>query len=218
MVKRKLQQFDEFRQFKNTFDFERDVKGKWSEKIFQNTHPLILELGCGKGEYTVNLAQAYPQNNYLGIDIKSNRMWRGAKTAHELSIPNVGFMRAAISMINEFFNPNEVHEIWVTFPDPFPKDRHEKHRLTCEGYLRRYASILKPGGIVQLKTDDDGLFQFTLETIERLQLPVLQCFHNVHTEEGVPEYLKNIRTYYESKFMEKGRTIKYVQFQIDSLR
>lgn len=218
MVKRKLQQFEEFKQFNNTFDFDRSICGKWNTIVFQNKNPIILELGCGKGEYTVNLAQAFPENNYIGIDIKSNRMWRGAKTANDLNLTNVAFMRASISLINEFFLANEVDEIWITFPDPFPKDRHEKHRLTFEAYLRKYAQLLKPNAFIQLKTDDPDLFQYTLDTINRLQLPILSCFKDVHEDDTAPEYLKNIQTYYETKFREKGRKIQYVKFNLDKLK
>ena len=138
MAKRKLQQFAEYTSFPNTFDFAREMKGKWNAEYFKNNHPITIELGCGKGEYSVALAQAFPERNFIGIDIKSNRMWRGAKTAIENNLTNVAFMRASIHLIEEFFDNNEVSEIWITFPDPFPKDKHDKHRLTHPRFLERY--------------------------------------------------------------------------------
>jgi tRNA (guanine-N7-)-methyltransferase len=213
MAKRKLQQFAEYTSFPNTFDFARDMKGKWNAEYFKNNHPITLELGCGKGEYSVALAQAFPERNFIGVDIKSNRMWRGAKTAIENNLPNVAFMRASIHLIEEFFDTNEVSEIWITFPDPFPKDKHDKHRLTHPRFLERYKKIIKPDTIINFKTDDDGLFQFTLETLEQQKIKPLQVIWDVHQNDDADDYLKNIKTYYEKLFSSRGRTIKFLKFK-----
>ena len=213
MAKRKLQQFAEYTSFPNTFDFARDMKGKWNAEHFKNNHPITLELGCGKGEYSVALAQAFPERNFIGIDIKSNRMWRGAKTAIENNLTNVAFMRASIHLIEEFFDTNEVSEIWITFPDPFPKDKHDKHRLTHPRFLERYKKIIKPETIINFKTDDDGLFQFTLETLEQQKIQPLQVIWDVHQNDDADDYLKNIKTYYEKLFSSRGRTIKFLKFK-----
>ena len=170
MPKYKLKRFKEFSEFTNTFDFAYEMKGKWKSEFFKNSNPLVLELGCGKGEYSVALAKYYPEKNFIGIDLKSNRMWRGAGIALEENLQNVGFMRAVIDKITELFDENEVDEIWITFPDPFPRLRHEKHRLTAPKFLERYRQILKPDGIVNFKTDDDDLFQYTLNTLNELKI------------------------------------------------
>ncbi|MEI6881620.1 MAG: tRNA (guanosine(46)-N7)-methyltransferase TrmB [Bacteroidota bacterium] len=213
MAKRKLQQFAEYTSFPNTFDFAREMKGKWTAEYFKNNHPITIELGCGKGEYSVALAQVFPERNFIGIDIKSNRMWRGAKTAIENNLTNVAFMRASIHLIEEFFDNNEVSEIWITFPDPFPKDKHDKHRLTHPRFLERYKKIIKPDTIINFKTDDDGLFQFTLETLEQQKIKTLQVIWDVHHSDEADEYLKNIKTYYEKLFSGRGRTIKFLKFK-----
>lgn len=213
MAKRKLQQFAEYTSFQNTFDFARDMKGKWNTEYFKNDHPITLELGCGKGEYSVALAHAFPERNFIGVDIKSNRMWRGAKTALENNLPNVAFLRGAIHLIEEFFDKDEVSEIWITFPDPFPKDKHDKHRLTHPRFLERYKKIIKPDTIINFKTDDDGLFQFTLETLEKQKIQPLQVIWDVHQSAEADDYLKNIKTYYEKLFSARGRTIKFLKFK-----
>ncbi|NDC30890.1 MAG: tRNA (guanosine(46)-N7)-methyltransferase TrmB [Bacteroidetes bacterium] len=213
MAKRKLQQFAEYTSFPNTFDFAREMKGIWNAEYFKNNHPITIELGCGKGEYSVALAQAFPERNFIGIDIKSNRMWRGAKTAIENNLTNVAFMRASIHLIEEFFDNNEVSEIWITFPDPFPKDKHDKHRLTHPRFLERYKKIIKPDTIINFKTDDDGLFQFTIETLEQQKIKPLQVILDVHHSDEADEYLKNIKTYYEKLFSGRGRTIKFLKFK-----
>ena len=213
MAKRKLQQFAEYTSFPNTFDFAREMKGIWNAEYFNNNHPITIELGCGKGEYSVALAQAFPERNFIGIDIKSNRMWRGAKTAIENNLTNVAFMRASIHLIEEFFDNNEVSEIWITFPDPFPKDKHDKHRLTHPRFLERYKKIIKPDTIINFKTDDDGLFQFTIETLEQQKIKPLQVILDVHHSDEADEYLKNIKTYYEKLFSGRGRTIKFLKFK-----
>ncbi len=213
MPKDKLRRFAEYASFANTFDFAYDMKGRWKLDYFKNDNPLVLELGCGKGEYTVALAKQNPYKNFIGIDLKSNRMWKGAGIALEENLTNVAFMRAIIDKITEFFSADEVDEIWITFPDPYPKDRHEKHRLTSPKFLERYKEILKKEGIVNFKTDDDGLFQYTVEILKELKINPIEIIWDVHGDEASPAYLREIKTYYEKLFMQKGRTVKYLRFK-----
>ncbi|MEI6506873.1 MAG: tRNA (guanosine(46)-N7)-methyltransferase TrmB [Bacteroidota bacterium] len=213
MPKDKLRRFAEYASFANTFDFAYDMKGRWKLDYFKNDNPLVLELGCGKGEYTVALAKQNPYKNFIGIDLKSNRMWKGAGIALEENLTNVAFMRAIIDKITEFFSADEVDEIWITFPDPYPKDRHEKHRLTSPKFLERYKEILKNDGIVHFKTDDDGLFQYTVEILKELKINPIEIIWDVHGNDDSPAYLREIKTYYEKLFMQKGRTVKYLRFK-----
>lgn len=215
MPKYKLKRFKEFSEFTNTFDFAYEMKGKWKSEFFKNSNPLVLELGCGKGEYSVALAKYYPEKNFIGIDLKSNRMWRGAGIALEENLQNVGFMRAVIDKITELFDENEVDEIWITFPDPFPRLRHEKHRLTAPKFLERYRQILKPDGIVNFKTDDDDLFQYTLNTLNELKIIPIEVNWDVHANEDSHPHLREVKTHYEKLFMGRGRTIKHLQFKFN---
>lgn len=212
MPKRKLQQFAEFKTFDKTFDFPYELKGKWNLEVFKNDHPIVLELGCGKGEYTVALSAQYPDKNFIGIDIKSNRMWRGALTAKERGITNAAFIRMLITKLAEIFDEGEVSEIWITFPDPFPKDRHAKHRLTSERFLPFYKQVLKPKGIVHFKTDDTPLFEYSLEVLEKHAIKPFEVNWDVHGNTDSHAHLREIRTYYENKFSAQGRTIKYLRF------
>jgi tRNA (guanine-N7-)-methyltransferase len=216
MPKDKLRRFKEFSEFTNTFDFAYEMKGKWKSAYFKNTNPLVLELGCGKGEYSVALAKQYPEKNFIGIDLKSNRMWKGASIALEENLSNVGFMRAVIDKITELFDAHEVDEIWITFPDPFPKPRHEKHRLTSIKFLNFYKQILKKEGIINFKTDDDDLFQFTLDTLKEQKINPLEINWDVHANEDSHIHLREIKTHYEKLFMGRGRTIKYLKFRFDN--
>ncbi len=216
MPKDKLRRFKEFSEFTNTFDFAYEMKGKWKASYFKNTNPLVLELGCGKGEYSVALAKQYPEKNFIGIDLKSNRMWKGASIALEENLSNVGFMRAVIDKITELFDAHEVDEIWITFPDPFPKPRHEKHRLTSIKFLNFYKQILKKEGIINFKTDDDDLFQFTLDTLKEQKINPLEINWDVHANEDSHIHLREIKTHYEKLFMGRGRTIKYLKFRFDN--
>lgn len=214
MAKDKLKRFAEFKLFPNCFDFPYHLKGKWHSDYFKNNHPIVLELGCGKGEYTVNLSEAYPNKNFIGIDVKSNRMWVGAKQALNDGRTNVAFIRMIIEKLAEHFEPGEISEIWITFPDPFPKDRHDKHRLTHTRFLKIYKQVLKPNGLVRFKTDDDGLFNYTLELFESLGIKPLLIDKDVHNSLTIDPQIKNIRTHYEKLFSAKGRTIKYLEFNL----
>jgi tRNA (guanine-N7-)-methyltransferase len=212
-MKDKLRKFAEYKLLPNCFEFPFHLKSNWKQSVFQNTHPMVLELGCGKGEYTVALSGAFPEKNFVGIDVKSNRMWKGAKFAAEMARKNVAFCRLIIEKIEEVFAENEVDEIWITFPDPFPKDRHEKYRLTGKQFLKRYHHILKPGGVVHFKTDDDKLFDYTVEVLAQQKIQLSSIERNVYESNSVDEYVKDIRTHYEKLFAAQGRTIKFLSFQ-----
>lgn len=218
MGQQKLKRFAEFAVIKNCFDFPFHLKGKWQTKVFNNSNPIILELACGKGEYTVNLSQQDLNTNFIGIDIKSNRMWKGAKIAQGENLQNTAFVRMTVQKLNEVFEQNEVDEIWITFPDPFPKERHEKNRLTHPEFLAIYKEVLKKNGPVHFKTDDDKLFDYTIETLELLNIKPVEIIRDVHHEPHDYENLRNITTHYEKLFSDKGRTIKYCKFYLDNLK
>lgn len=204
------------RDFREPFLFDSageqlDVKGKWDELIFKNGQPITLELACGKGEYTVNLAQKYSDRNFIGIDYKGARIFTGAQQALETNQTNVAFGRMRIENITNFFAPDEVSEIWITFPDPFPKDRHEKHRLTHIRFLELYKQILKPNGIIQLKTDDIDLFRYTRSVIEENKLNLLYYKEDIYATPLDFDVLE-IKTFYEKQFLAQGKTINYLRF------
>ena len=213
MGKDKLRKFAEVATFANVvqLDAGKEFRGQWAKSFFKNNNPVILELACGKGEYTVNLAKLYPNKNFIGIDYKGNRIWRGAKTAIEESIPNVGFLRIQIETILEQFGPGEIDEIWITFPDPQPQDSREKKRLTNPKFLARYREILKPGGIMHLKTDNDNFYAYTVEQIENLNLQKIQETTDLYNSELADQVL-SIKTYYERKYLAYNKNINYVQW------
>lgn len=220
MTKRKLQHFAELETFPNVIQSATDfdlhdhpLKGNWNRDFFKNEQPIILELGCGKGEYTINLAKKYPDKNFIGIDIKGNRLWRGSKTALEENITNVGFLRIQIERIEYFFAPNEVSEIWITFPDPQPKYKTEKKRLTSLDFLNRYKKILKPGGIIHLKTDNKPLHDYTLEILKK-QNVIPNLFSDDIYRDFPDDELLNIKTTYEKLFFAKGFPITYIRFKL----
>lgn len=213
MGKDKLRRFAEIDTFGNVFQLEegKRFKGHWSSGHFQNDKPLILELACGKGEYTVNLAKLFPDKNFIGIDYKGNRIWRGAKTAIEENIPNVAFLRIQIENILDYFGENEVSEIWITFPDPQPQISREKKRLTFPGFLEKYRQILKEEGIIHLKTDNDGFYAYTAEKVETQKLRLLQKTEDLYNSDLVNEVL-SIKTYYEKKYLAVDKNINYLSF------
>lgn len=220
--KNKLKRFKENETFANVFqpsradlvDSEYNMKGQWRETFFKNDSPVILELGCGKGEYTIELAERYPQKNFIGIDIKGARFWRGAKTALEKKMPNAAFLRIQIELVDKAFAENEVDEIWITFPDPQIKYKRTKHRMTNTKFLERYKRILKPDGVVNLKTDSEFMHGYTLGLLHGAGHEVLYANHNVYHQEGSPQEVTEIQTYYESLYLETNKPITYIKFKI----
>jgi tRNA (guanine-N7-)-methyltransferase len=220
--KDKLKRFDEMEGFTNVFQptYQETLNkkyrlyGKWNSDYFKNENPIVLELGCGKGEYTVGLAEQYPDKNFIGIDIKGARMWKGAKKAFEENMNNAAFIRTRIEFIESFFAPSEVSEIWITFPDPQLKKIRRRKRLTSARFLNSYREFLKPQGFVHLKTDSQFLHEFTKKVINENKLELLLCTNDLYNSDLVNEELK-IKTYYESGFLEEGLDITYLKFRID---
>jgi tRNA (guanine-N7-)-methyltransferase len=190
-----------------------DLKGKWKSDFFKNNNPLVLELACGRGEYSLALGRANPNSNYLGVDIKGARIWKGAKAALDEGLNNVKFLRCKIEVILNFFAEHEVDEIWITFPDPF--HGKENRRLTAHSFLARYRKLLKPGGIIHLKTDDDILYEFSLESIISFEHTTL-LYNNddIYSTELINPDLEH-KTYYETQHLGKGKKIKYVKAQMN---
>jgi tRNA (guanine-N7-)-methyltransferase len=207
--------FDKVIQHKDEAGFgkEHPVRGKWKQEIFRNQNPIILELGCGKGEYTTALAMRFPDNNYIGVDIKGARMWRGARTANENHLHNAAFLRTRIEFINSFFNEDEVDEIWLTFPDPQPEKKNSNKKLTCPWFLNNYRGFLKDNGIIHLKTDNFDLFRYTKNLAERNNLTVIASATDLHSEFAGNEILQ-IRTHYEDIFLKEGLKINYLAFRL----
>ncbi|CAN5388803.1 tRNA (guanosine(46)-N7)-methyltransferase TrmB [soil metagenome] len=220
--KNKLKRFRENETFPNVIqpsreeltDSEFKLKGKWREEFFKNDNPIVLELGCGKGEYSVALAQRNPEKNFLGIDIKGARFWRGAKTALVENLGNVGFIRSQIELIDLLFAENEIEEIWITFPDPQIKYKRTKHRLTNTEFLQKYKKILKPDGIVRLKTDSEFMHGYTLGLLHGEGHEVLHANHDVYKNDYSPKEVIDIQTFYEKQYLEKGKPITYIEFKI----
>jgi len=219
--KNKLARWAEMKSFNNVIEPPADevlskdhpVKGNWQKSIFKNTNPVILELGCGKGEYTVGLATRFPQNNYIGIDIKGARMWRGSKTAHENKIQNTAFLRTRIEFINSFFSTEEVEEIWITFPDPQPKRRNAGKRLTSPSFLNSYRMFLKNDGIIHLKTDNKELYNYTEEVVKHNDLEIVASTNDLYSGLLNNDIL-SIRTHYEQLFLNRGIKICYLSFRL----
>jgi tRNA (guanine-N7-)-methyltransferase len=216
---------DKIRKFRENLTFEcliqptteevlgkdHPIKGHWHEKVFKNNNPIVLELGCGKGEYTIALSQRYPDKNFIGVDIKGARLWKGAKYATENALPNVAFLRTRIEFITSLFAENEVSEIWVTFADPQPNK--PKKRLTSHQFLAKYKTFLKPDGIIHLKTDSILLHESTLEVIQEGGHKLLEANNDSYAPEShVAEEITSIKTFYESQFLAKGMPITYLKF------
>ena len=221
--KNKQKRFRENETFHNVYQPTREelvdatysLKGKWKSDVFKNDNPLVLELGCGKGEYTIGLSKRYPDKNFIGIDIKGARFWRGAKTAIEEDIPNAAFIRTQIELIDHVFAENEVDEIWITFPDPQIKYQRTKHRMTNLKFLERYEKVLKPDGLMHLKTDSEFMHGYTLGLLHGAGHEVLYANHNVYKLEGSPKEVTEIQTFYESQYLEKDKAITYIRFKIN---
>lgn len=196
---------------------DHPIKGKWNKDMFRNNNPVILELGCGKGEYTIGLANKFPGRNFIGIDIKGARMWRGARTANEQKLANVAFLRTRIEFVNSFFSSDEVDEIWITFPDPHPGGRNSNKRLTSPWYLNSYRRFLKDNGMIHLKTDNTELFDFTNKVLDYNNIDVLNCTTDLHDEPGnSPDNgILSILTHYEKIFLKAGSKINYLCFRLE---
>ena len=223
MSKGKLQKFAEMETFRNVFQYPYSVienvpfgmKGKWREEYFHNQNPIVLELGCGKGEYTVGLARMFPDVNFIGVDIKGARMHAGAKQAIEENLPNVAFLRTNIEIIDRFFSEDEVQEIWLTFSDP--QTKNPRKRLSSTFFMERYRRFLVDGGLVHLKTDSNFLFTYTRYMVEKNSLPVLMQTENLYHEAQLDDATRSIlsiHTYYENQWIERGLNIKYLKFRL----
>lgn len=220
MPKRKLERFAENKTFPHFFQPYYSelvegfpLKGKWRSDFFKNDNPIVLELGCGKGEFTVGLAERFPEKNYIGMDVKGARMWRGAKTSFEKQMKNVAFVRGKIQNISYVFTPDEVDEIWITFPDPQPSKTRIKKRLTSPPFLDRYRGIAGQDAIVHLKTDNTMFFEYTLEVIQEQGLGLL--FHTFDVDQNPGnELVLSIKTFYEEMFRAEGVPIKYLKFRL----
>ena len=223
MSKGKLQKFAEMETFSNVFQYPYSVvenvpfamKGRWRDDYFHNPNPIVLELGCGKGEYTVGLAKLYPEVNFIGVDIKGARMHTGAKQALEEGLPNAAFLRTNIEIIDRFFAPGEVQEIWLTFSDPQMKN--PRKRLTSTSFMERYRHFLADGGTIHLKTDSNFLFTYTNYMVERNGLPLLFRTEDLYHTEGIDtetHKILSIQTYYESQWIERGLNIRYMKFSL----
>ncbi len=215
MGKDKLKKFTEIATFPNVLELDagKAMKGQWARQHFGNDKALVLELACGKGEYTVNLARLFPERNFIGVDYKGNRIWRGAKTALEEGINNVAFLRIQIENILDYFEPDEVSEIWITFPDPQPAKRRIKKRLTHPNFLARYQQIVRKGAPIHLKTDNDGLYAYTLETLDDLGVAPIVHTDDLYRSEHADEVL-SIKTYYEQKYLAVDKNINYVKWAL----
>ncbi len=226
MSKNKLAKFAELETFSNVFQNftplqpaliccgeKLGMKGRWNELFFKNDNPLVLELACGKGDYSVNLARQYPAKNFIGIDVKGNRIWTGAKRALEDGLGNVAFVRTRIEQLTEFFAPDEVAELWITFPDPFPRKSRAMKRLTSPRFLDIYRKVCKPGAGIHLKTDATGLFEYSLEVLEEEGITPEEMIFDVHGLAETPEELR-ILTYYEKMHLEAKKKIHYLRFRI----
>lgn len=219
-MKKKKQHFEENKTFRHLFQPTYHevkegykLKGKWNS-WFKNDNPIVIELGCGKGEYTIGLARKYPEKNFIGLDLKGARLWRGGKTVQEEKIPNVAFIRSAGEFLEYLFAPEELSEIWITFPEPHPQKAKSKKRFTSPQFNQRFKNILKRDGIIHLKTDDRPFFDFTLETIKEEKHNLLVKYDNLYAEDP-DEEVKEIQTYYEGMWLREGRTIMYLRYQLN---
>lgn len=220
--KNKLRRFKDNETFSNVIQPSREevvnktfkYKGHWNDLYFKNNKPIIVELGCGKGEYTVGLAKKYKDKNFIGIDIKGARFWLGAKTALEQKMNNVGFLRTQIELVAEVFGKNEISEIWITFPDPQIKYKRTKHRMTNPEFLDKYKHILKQDGLIHLKTDSEYMHGYTLGILEGLNHDILYSHHDIYVNHEAPEDVIDIQTFYEKQYLEKGKAITYLNFKL----
>lgn len=215
-MKRKLERFKIIEERTNVIEptkpIYKTIKGKWREEHFKNDKPITVELACGRGEYSVGLGRLFPERNFIGVDVKGERIWKGSTVAVEENLTNVAFLRTHILLIENFFEPGEIDEVWLTFPDPRPTKRDIKRRLTSPRFMEMYKRLLKPGGYVRLKTDNTILYEYTLEEAQnRPDINDLKFTNDVYASELRPECF-DIKTRYEEAFAAKGETIKYLRF------
>ena len=215
-MKRKLERFKIIEERTNVIEptkpIYKTIKGKWREEHFKNDKPITVELACGRGEYSVGLGRLFPERNFIGVDVKGERIWKGSTVAVEENLTNVAFLRTHILLIENFFEPGEIDEVWLTFPDPRPTKRDIKRRLTSPRFMEMYKRLLKPGGYVRLKTDNTILYEYTLEEAQnRTDIIDLKFTNDVYASELRPECF-DIKTRYEEAFAAKGETIKYLRF------
>ncbi len=218
--KNKLRRFKENETFLNLIQPTREellsefnLKGNWKYE-FKNDNPIVLELGCGKGEYTLALAKEFPNINVIGIDIKGARLWRGAKTALETGLENVRFLRAQIELLPQVFDTSEISEIWITFPDPQIKYKRQKHRLVNLKFLNMYKALLKENGLIHLKTDSEFLHGYTLGLLQGLEKEIVYSNHDIYRLEGSPQIVTSVQTFYEKQYLESFKPITYLQFRL----
>lgn len=219
VAKKKLGRFEELKtyahviqpSFKEVFRKNFHLKSNWNSKFFHNSNPIVLELGCGKGEYTVGLARYYPQNNFIGVDIKGARIWKGASEAFKEKLKNAAFLRTRIEIIESFFGPNEVSEIWITFPDP--QLIKPKKRLTSPQFLNQYRNFLVPDGLIHLKTDNVELYEYTLDTLKHNGCEILFNTRDLYSY-SLPDNFLPIKTYYENQFLKQSKPITYIRFKL----
>ena len=219
--KKKLKRFKDNENFQNVIQPGRldlinkkfPLKGKWSPNFFRNNFPIVLELGCGKGEYSLFLADKNPNKNYIGIDIKGARFWKGAKSAIERKMKNIAFLRTQIELLNYCFSENEIDEIWITFPDPQIKFKRTKHRLTNSKMLNIYKKIIKNEGIIHLKTDSEFLFGYTLGNVSQMG-KIIYAHHDIYNNENSPAESTALQTFYEKKFLKQNKSITYIKFRL----
>lgn len=222
MGKNKLKKFAEIKNFSHVIQPTREeiidgfkYKGKWNI-LFENNYPIILELGCGKGEYSLGLAKYFPNKNFIGIDIKGARIWKGAKEIFDKNLKNIKFLRTQIELINYLFDKDEISEIWITFPDPQIKSRRSKHRLTHPDFLKKYQKILKKNGSIHLKTDSEFLYGYTNGLLQGLNYKIISSHHDIYSslEYDLPIYVREIKTFYEQKFIQINKPITYTEFRL----
>ena len=220
--KNKLKRFKENETFNNVFQPKRsvlnndlfDMKGNWKKKYFKNSNPLILELGCGKGEYSLYMASKKEKVNCIGIDIKGARFWRGAKTAIDENIKNIAFLRTQIELIEYCFSKNEIDEIWITFPDPQLKYKRNRHILVHPDFLDKYKKIIKKDALIHIKTDSEFLFGYTLGVLKNYPGNIIFAHHDIYNNPNTPTDAVKKQTFYEKKFLKDGKSIKYIKFKL----
>ncbi len=218
MSRRKLQRYHENTLKENILEpgkpLYEHIRGRWNEDYFHNEYPITVELGCGRGEYSTGFAPQFPYRNFVGVDVKGDRMWKGALIAEAQELKNVAFLRATIDFLDQFFAPGEISEIWLPFPDPRPKENQEKRRLTSPRYLQLYRKLMIPGGMVHLKTDNSQLFDFTLEVLKTEKIKDLEYTRDLYHSE-LMRYHYGIQTRYEQKYVKEGMNIHYLHFKFD---